>query len=115
MLEDYDISIYGQKANEIFSLKTEYVAPVNFSYALPTSQVPEIAFVGRSNVGKSSLINTLLTEKKLVRISKEPGCTKTINFFGFINAQFDKLDGSKQSIEMGQHMLYLVDLPGIST
>jgi len=48
---------------------------------LPRHQFPEIAFSGRSNVGKSSLINMLLGRKKMARISKTPGRTRSINFF----------------------------------
>jgi GTP-binding protein len=47
----------------------------------PASGPPEIAFVGRSNVGKSSMINTLSARKKLVRVSNTPGRTRTLNFF----------------------------------
>jgi GTP-binding protein len=47
----------------------------------PKTGLPEIAFAGRSNVGKSSLINTLLGRKKLVQISSTPGKTRLINFF----------------------------------
>src|SRR5690625_8003712 len=47
----------------------------------PDSDLPEIAIAGRSNVGKSSLINTLLNRKKLARTSSKPGRTRTINFF----------------------------------
>ncbi len=47
----------------------------------PTGGTPEIAFVGRSNVGKSSMINTLSGRKKLVRVSNTPGRTRTLNFF----------------------------------
>ena len=54
----------------------------------------EIAFVGRSNVGKSSLINTVTNRRKLVKVSQTPGKTRLINFF-IINNQF-----------------YFVDLPG---
>ena len=43
--------------------------------------LPEIAFAGRSNVGKSSLINTLVNRKNLVKTSSKPGCTQLINFF----------------------------------
>lgn len=48
---------------------------------LTHSDVPEIAFIGRSNVGKSSLINTLLQRKNLAQVSKRPGKTRTINIF----------------------------------
>ena len=47
----------------------------------PASLFPELAFVGRSNVGKSSLINSLLNRKKLVKTSQTPGKTQEINFF----------------------------------
>lgn len=60
----------------------------------PQGQLPEIAFAGRSNVGKSSLINSLLNRKKLVKVSSNPGKTRTINFF------------------MVNEELVLVDLPG---
>jgi GTP-binding protein len=60
----------------------------------PPCDRPEIAFAGRSNVGKSSLMNTLLGRKKLVKTSSTPGRTQTINFFS-INDRF-----------------YFVDLPG---
>jgi len=60
----------------------------------PASNLPEVAFAGRSNVGKSSLINCLVQRKKLVRTSRTPGLTRMINFF-LINEAF-----------------YFVDLPG---
>ncbi|MBW1918238.1 MAG: YihA family ribosome biogenesis GTP-binding protein [Deltaproteobacteria bacterium] len=47
----------------------------------PAEDYPEVAFLGRSNVGKSSLLNTLLHRKRLVRTSSRPGCTQSINFF----------------------------------
>ena len=61
---------------------------------LPDNQLPEIAFAGKSNVGKSSLINALMNRKSYARISATPGKTQTINFYN-INEE-----------------LYLVDLPG---
>ena len=61
---------------------------------LPKNQNPEIAFAGKSNVGKSSLINSLVNRKALARTSSQPGKTQTINFYNVNNA------------------LYLVDLPG---
>ena len=60
----------------------------------PRDGRPEIAFVGRSNVGKSSLLNTLLNRKGLAKTSRTPGKTQTINFFD-VNGRF-----------------YFVDLPG---
>lgn len=61
---------------------------------LPDNILPEIAFAGKSNVGKSSLINGLLNRKSLARTSSQPGKTQTINFYN-VNKQ-----------------LYFVDLPG---
>ena len=61
---------------------------------LPDNQMPEVAFAGKSNVGKSSLINGLLNRKSLARTSQEPGKTQTINFYN-VNKE-----------------LYFVDLPG---
>lgn len=61
---------------------------------LPDNQMPEIAFAGKSNVGKSSLINGLLNRKSLARTSSAPGKTQTINFYN-VNKE-----------------LYFVDLPG---
>ncbi len=72
------------------SLKISAGQPKQF----PRDPVPQIAFSGRSNVGKSSLINTLLSRKSLARVSSSPGKTITINFYD--------IDGK----------LYLVDLPG---
>jgi len=61
---------------------------------LPKDGLPEIIFVGRSNVGKSSLINTLLGSHKAAQVSKQPGKTRALNFF--------KIDNK----------LYMVDFPG---
>ena len=61
---------------------------------LPKNQLPEVAFAGKSNVGKSSLINALMNRKSLARTSSQPGKTQTINFYNVNN------------------QLYFVDLPG---
>lgn len=61
---------------------------------LPDTELPEVAFAGKSNVGKSSLINGLMNRKSLARTSAQPGKTQTINYYNINNA------------------MYLVDLPG---
>ena len=63
------------------------------SAQLPESTLPEIAFAGRSNVGKSSLLNTLFNRKGLAKVSQTPGKTTTINFFLTDKARFVDLPG----------------------
>ena len=60
---------------------------------LPNNDRPEIAFVGRSNVGKSSLMNKLFGRKDLVKVSSKPGKTTTINFFAIGGVDFVDLPG----------------------
>lgn len=60
---------------------------------LPTSDLPEIAFSGRSNVGKSSLLNRLFNRKSLARVSSVPGKTVTINFYSVGDVRFADLPG----------------------
>ena len=62
-------------------INTEFITGAVSSKQYPKGSLPEFAFVGRSNVGKSSLIRSLLNRKKLVRISSSPGKTREINFF----------------------------------
>ncbi len=63
------------------------------SDALPQSDLLEIAFAGRSNVGKSSMINKIFNRKNLARVSSMPGKTATINFFRLENIRFVDLPG----------------------
>ena len=60
---------------------------------LPPSELPEVVFAGRSNVGKSSLINKVFNQKQLARVSGTPGKTSTINFFRCKEARFADLPG----------------------
>lgn len=69
----------------------EFVTSAAGPSQYPVSDLPEIAFAGRSNVGKSSLINTLLNRKRLVKTSGTPGRTQLINFFN-INDSFSFVD-----------------------
>jgi GTP-binding protein len=61
--------------------KAEFIIGVAEENKFPTLNLPEIAFIGRSNVGKSSLINNIVMRKNLARISSAPGKTREINFF----------------------------------
>ena len=74
--------------------KAELQTVCGITSKLPVNTLPEFAFAGRSNVGKSSLINALVNRKALARTSSQPGKTQTINFFLLNDA------------------LYFVDLPG---
>lgn len=71
--------------------KAEFMAAAVKPAQYPSDDVPEIAFAGRSNVGKSSLINLLMNRKKLAKVSSNPGKTRTINFFN-INDTFRIVD-----------------------
>ena len=75
-------------------MDTEFLISAFRKNQYPPEDRPEIAFAGRSNVGKSSLLNALINRKSLAKTSSRPGRTQAINFFRFGNS------------------LYLVDLPG---
>ena len=70
---------------------------------IPDNLLDEVAFAGKSNVGKSSLINALLNRKALARTSSQPGKTQTINFYAL---------GAKGEGTADRKSFYLVDLPG---
>ena len=67
---------------------------IGVTSAIPDTEFPEVAFAGKSNVGKSSLINALMNRKSYARTSSQPGKTQTINFYNINDS------------------MYLVDLPG---
>jgi len=73
--------------------KAEFNSAFGISSQLPISDVPEIAFAGRSNVGKSSLLNKLFNRKNLARVSSVPGKTITINFYNVDGNRFVDLPG----------------------
>ena len=79
----------------LFAGSVDFVKGVVNLSNLPPGDRPEVAFAGRSNVGKSSLINALTGRKSLARASAEPGRTREINYF-----------------DLGEGQFYLVDLPG---
>ena len=72
-------------------LSAEYSLSAHRGDQCPPGGLPEVAFLGRSNVGKSTLINSLLGRKKLVRTSSRPGCTRALNFF-LINQRWNFVD-----------------------
>jgi len=109
----------------------EYVSPKLFEHQLPTNpNVPEVAFLGRSNVGKSSLINAVTRSKQLAKISKSPGRTQQVNYFALVpshlkddgsvyrNASSPVDDDDLQHLQHGTDagknspVGYLIDLPG---
>jgi GTP-binding protein len=83
-----------ERGRLLFAAECEFVAGADTEERIPKFRLPEIAFAGRSNVGKSSLINALTNRKTLARVSHTPGRTQQINFF-----------------DLGGR-LTLVDLPG---
>ncbi|MGP1366804.1 MAG: ribosome biogenesis GTP-binding protein YihA/YsxC [Schwartzia sp. (in: firmicutes)] len=90
-------------AERVIVTKGMYVASAVRRDQYPAEPKPEIVFIGRSNVGKSSLINSLTRVRNLARVSSQPGKTQTINFYDV---------GLKIAGKEGRRDFYLVDLPG---
>lgn len=91
MSADNFICLKGQTMN-VNNVTLETVCGITSKF--PENTLPEIAFAGKSNVGKSSLINCLINRKSLARTSSQPGKTQTVNFYNV------------------EKKLYFVDLPG---
>lgn len=88
---------------EVVITQAKYVASAVRKDQYPEGDLPEVVFIGRSNVGKSSLINSLSRVGGLARISSTPGKTQTINFYEL---------SAKLSGEEERRSFFLVDLPG---
>lgn len=86
-------------------INPRYVVSAVRKEQYPVEQLPEIAFLGRSNVGKSSLINALCNQRGLAKVSGAPGKTRTVNFFSAVLR-------CKEGEESWRYPFYLVDLPG---
>ena len=84
----------GKETTDMVIKSVQLETVCGITSKLPDNMLPEIAFAGKSNVGKSSLINGIMNRKSLARTSSQPGKTQTINFYN-VNEVF-----------------YLVDLPG---
>ncbi|MBR2215756.1 MAG: YihA family ribosome biogenesis GTP-binding protein [Selenomonadaceae bacterium] len=93
----------ADKQEKVIVTQGRYVASAVRKEQYPMSHLPEIAFIGRSNVGKSSLINSLTRVNNLARVSSQPGKTQTINFYDV---------GLKLSEQTERRNFFLVDLPG---
>jgi GTP-binding protein len=83
-----------EAARKLFAGPCDFIWGATSAEALPPEKLTEVAFVGRSNAGKSSLVNALTGRKSLARVSQTPGATRQINFFNLADR------------------LMLVDLPG---
>ncbi len=94
MTEDAYTDEEIEAGRKLFASEVTFVKGVVNLEGLPDGDRPEIAFAGRSNVGKSSLINALFNRKQLARASGAPGRTRELNFFTILN------------------QVYVVDLPG---
>lgn len=89
-------------SNDLFRIiRANYLASAVEKAQYPELSLPEFSFVGRSNVGKSSLINSLCNRRQLARVSQTPGKTQTLNFY-----QIDCRQGDED------YQIHFVDLPG---
>jgi len=112
-LEGYEINLQPIQPlkSQLFDGTARYISPKDLNFSLPINNAPEFAFIGfwlklpsstispfsfiellvfdqigRSNVGKSSLVGSLLGAPSLVRTSRKPGCTRSVNYFGLYSS-----------------------------
>jgi GTP-binding protein len=97
--EDSALADFGETGRKLFAGECDFIWAAASAAQLPPAGAPEIAFAGRSNVGKSSLLNALTNRKSLARTSHTPGRTRELNFFA--------LGGDVEAAR-----LRLVDMPG---
>jgi GTP-binding protein len=90
--------------------QARFFTTVNRLQDLPNTQIPEVAFAGRSNAGKSTAINVLCNQKKLAFASRTPGRTQHINYFSIGGAHVGQ--HRKDEVRMDEIRAFLVDLPG---
>jgi len=111
---DNDDLIYEALSNALVR-RVEFVTGAVSMNDLPPNDRGEVAFIGRSNVGKSSLVNMVLNRKSLAYISKRPGKTQQFNYFA-VNDKPDLLRqikyGDEVSGEKDRDSFYIVDMPG---
>ena len=81
----------GSRSLNIFFSNNRFIGSFNETKNIPNNHLPECCFIGRSNVGKSSIINAITKSKKLAKTSKTPGRTQTLNFFQ-INKSLNIID-----------------------
>ena len=98
MMKTQKIKVIGDNPGEwLFNQKINFELGVTSVEKLPENEIPEIAFFGRSNVGKSSLLNAITKKSKLAYTSKNPGRTQELNYF---------------SISSDETILNIIDMPG---
>ena len=93
-LSEEEKKVRLERGKSLFNQRCDFMLSVASLKQLPPDELVEVAFAGRSNVGKSSLINALFGQKKLAKTSSTPGRTQQLNYFNLANK------------------LYIVDLPG---
>eukprot|EP00639_Heterosigma_akashiwo_P007427 CAMPEP_0194560938 /NCGR_PEP_ID=MMETSP0292-20121207/1922_1 /TAXON_ID=39354 /ORGANISM="Heterosigma akashiwo, Strain CCMP2393" /LENGTH=266 /DNA_ID=CAMNT_0039409225 /DNA_START=14 /DNA_END=814 /DNA_ORIENTATION=+ len=122
-----ELAKYMGNADLLQKSQSSFIPPESFGYELPEDGLaaPEFALVGRSNVGKSTLLGALLGDPALATVSKTPGCTRSINYFGVFpptglaGGGGDRWQGGMRSGSRNGGRtkslvprLYVVDLPG---